>query len=262
MKHAKLSFLQVDRYEYQNHYICDFQDMPRPHYCMGLILDGTGIFEFDGKSVTVNKGDIIFVPVGSTYISKWCGNPDITYLSVHFSFEYPDIFPRNTKPDIQKISIKNFDDIKRIYENILNSLAKSKSEELFAVGNFYCLIGHIYPEIKLNQTEQIDERILTAVEYIQQHYNENFSIDYISNLCALSVSHFHTLFKESVGCSPIEYKHAICIRHAELLLLENTKKPIEAISSELGFESSIYFRKVFKKITGKTPREYRKIKIE
>ncbi len=261
MNYSKLSFMQVDEYEYNCSYTCDFSQMPRPHYCMGLIIDGTGIFEFDGRSVMVNKGDIIFVPVGSTYISKWSGNP-ARYISIHFSFEYPGIFPQNTKPDIQKISTQHFDDIRKMCEKILHTKPKNNAEQLSALGNFYQIMALVYPEILLNKIKKMDSRILKAIEYIEQHYNENFSVKDITKLCALSGSHFHTLFKESVGCSPVEYKLATRIRRAELMLIENMQKTIEDISAEVGFDSSIYFRKVFKKITGKSPREYRRIRIE
>ena len=40
-------------------------------------------------------------------------------------------------------------------------------------------------------------------------------------------------------------------------LLFDKNKSIEEISNEFGFDSPIYFRRVFKKLTGKTPTEYR-----
>ena len=58
--------------------------------------------------------------------------------------------------------------------------------------------------------------------------------------------------------SPIEYKNKIMIRHAERSLVDHPEVSIEELSERLGFESSIYFRRLFKATTGKTPREYRK----
>ena len=57
--------------------------------------------------------------------------------------------------------------------------------------------------------------------------------------------------------TPVEYKNAIIVSRAQRILLDDPTASIEKISERLGFESSIYFRRLFKAQTGKTPREYR-----
>jgi AraC-like DNA-binding protein len=57
--------------------------------------------------------------------------------------------------------------------------------------------------------------------------------------------------------SPIAYKNQLCIDQAAQILLSGSKKSIEEISSELGFESATYFRRVFKQYTGISPRMFR-----
>lgn len=59
--------------------------------------------------------------------------------------------------------------------------------------------------------------------------------------------------------TPIEYKNNLCIKYAITQLASTEKKSIEEISAKIGFESSTYFRRVFKDITKRTPREYRQI---
>ncbi len=259
---SKLSFFKVDKYCYNNTYICDFSNIPRPHYCMGLILSGSGVFTYDKGSVEVFPGDIIVVPVGSTYISTWSGAPDVAYISAHFSFDFPGPFPRNSKLKIQKVTLPDFEEIKKSYITMYENFEQKKEAQLYALGEFFKILGKVYPYLNFKPRKNIDERINKAVEYIEYHYKEDFPIDVLSQLCSMSTSHFYACFKDSVGCSPVEYKHGICIRHAELMLLDDTKKSIEDISDTLGFGSAIYFRKIFKKITGKTPREYRKTGIE
>nr|MBQ8252533.1 hypothetical protein [Lachnospiraceae bacterium] len=61
---------------------------------MGLILEGEGTFwdcEAD-EYIHVTPGDIIFVPITSRYISEWKGNPEVSYISMHFIFDWPAIF--------------------------------------------------------------------------------------------------------------------------------------------------------------------------
>ncbi|MBQ7976398.1 MAG: AraC family transcriptional regulator [Clostridia bacterium] len=46
------------------------------------------------------------------------------------------------------------------------------------------------------------------------------------------------------------------------MLINDSNMSIEAISDASGFQSAAYFRRVFKKITGKTPREYKSMGVE
>ncbi len=257
-----LTFFKVDKYHYSGTHICDYRSIPRPHYCMGFIFEGQGIFEFDEESVTVGAGDIIFVPVGSTYISKWSGEDDVVYISAHFSFDYPEPFRRNSKMKIQKISFPDTSALGQSYTDMYERFVSSEKTQFAALSSFYFILSQVFELIEIEKGKKPDKRIIKALEYIEQHYNERISVDELARLCNISPSYFFSLFKESVGCSAIEYKHSICIRQAELMLIDNREMSIESISDCLGFESSIYFRKVFKSITGMTPREYRNIRIE
>ncbi len=259
---SKLSFFKVDRYCYDSYAECDFSSIPRPHFCMGFIEEGEGNFFYDETCVTVTEGDIVFVPVSSTYISKWSGTPQVIYTSVHFSFDFPGPFPHGADIKIQKIHLENTEEIKRIYENMLSGFEQEKSMQLSVLADFYQLMSWIFPKLSFGNSKELDDRIAKAVAYIEYHAKEDFKIDELAKLCNMSSSHFYACFKEALGQSPIEYKNAVSIRHAELMLLDNHKKSIENISEDLGFSSSVYFRELFKKITGKTPREYRKMKIE
>ena len=99
--------------------------------------------------------------------------------------------------------------------------------------------------------------IQPAVEYIEKNYEQNFSIETLAKLCHCSESGFFKLFKKSTGVTPVAYKHNIMIQNA-LDLLTHTSLSVEEISKQTGFSSSNYFRTVFFKLTGKTPKELRK----
>lgn len=254
---SKLSFFSVTEYTQNNGYVCDFTGIPRPHYCMGLILEGRGEFKFSDKTVVVNKGDIIFVPIGSTYASHWSSTDKAVYISVHFSFETHDLFSRNKKIEIQKITLPNFPDLKSKFEKMYAAYNGNKALKLVALGTFYEIISMVYSQLIYTKTTLMDKRIEKAVEYIEEHFTQPFSIEQLAKLSNMSVSHFHECFRAQVGCSSITYKHNMCVRKAQILLTKSDLS-IEEISETLGFNSSIYFREVFKKITGKSPSEYRK----
>ena len=73
-----LSFFKADRYSFRESYIFNTENAPRPHFCIGLILSGA-VSLLDCKSGDVCKieeGEIIFVPMNSTYVARWEGNSD------------------------------------------------------------------------------------------------------------------------------------------------------------------------------------------
>ncbi len=248
-----LFFFSVTKYKYDGNHICDFREIPRPRYCMSAIFEGHGEFVFDTKSIVVQEGDIIFIPVGATYISKWFGSPNVVYISAHFSFAYNNLISNRKDFPIQKVRLENTTEVKKIYLEMYNNRNKPFS----VLSNFYKILNDIYYNLECAETPHIDSRIEKAIEYIKYHSKERLSIDNLSGLCNMSNSRFFSLFKESTGYSPIDYKNRICVRNAELLLIDEKHKSIDEISELAGFNSPEYFRYIFKKITKKTPTEYR-----
>lgn len=92
-------------------------------------------------------------------------------------------------------------------------------------------------------------------KYINEHLEEKLSLNEIAAIYSISPSYLSALFKKycSVGFS--EYITQMKINKAKELLLKENYKVYE-VSDMLGFESAFYFSKVFKKVTGYSPKEY------
>ncbi|MDY6314037.1 MAG: AraC family transcriptional regulator [Clostridia bacterium] len=256
-----LSFFTVDKYEFKNRNVCDFRNAPRPHFCMGLILDGCADFFEEGcdEKIHVERGDIIFVPITARYISKWYGKPEIKYISMHFSFADMGIFGQLR---VQKIKPDSFDKAKEIFEKALRNCDGTLSQQFLSKALFYEFMSETEPKLERRKSPLTDSRIKKVISYINLHSEENINIPALAKLCSMSVSHFHACFKTQTGMTPIEYKNLISTNRAMQLLISESDKSVEEISETLGFYSSTYFRRVFKSITGKTPTEYRKSAAE
>ncbi len=261
---SKLAFFKAEKYSYKDNYTVDTSSRPRPHFCMGLILSGSAEF-FDcneNTKISLKAGEIIFVPISSRYKAHWHGNPDVTYISMHFSFDYPGIFSRKGNFILQKIECNNFAKLKNSFQTVLDYYNKTDEFLLSALSEFFCILAEILPKLQKNQSLPTDIRIDNSIEYIEQNYTKNISIETLANISNMSVSRFFPAFKNAFGITPVEYLNNYRVNRAIILLMNNDSISIEAISEKCGFESSAYFRRVFKKITGKTPREYRKSAME
>ena len=113
------------------------------------------------------------------------------------------------------------------------------------------MISHI-ADVYNEDKNSIDK----VVRYIEEHYQEELSLQQLSEYAHLSKNYFANLFKKEVGESFVEYVTRIRMDKAKLLL-ESTELKISQIGPMVGITDSKYFSKVFKKITGISPLEYR-----
>ncbi|MFB5676526.1 response regulator [Paenibacillus terreus] len=97
--------------------------------------------------------------------------------------------------------------------------------------------------------------------YLDAHYADEITLQDISNRFYLSREYISRKFKQEFGVNLSEYLSRLRIRQAKLLLL-NPRLRLQQISEMVGYQDEKYFGKVFKKLEGITPGEYRKAGAE
>ncbi|PEL13561.1 response regulator [Bacillus sp. AFS017336] len=109
-----------------------------------------------------------------------------------------------------------------------------------------------------NQTNQELNSIEAIANYIQQNYAEEISLQEFSEKFYLSREYISRKFKQIYSVNISDYIVSIRIEKAkELLKFPNLK--IYEIAGKIGYQDDKYFRKVFKKIVGMTPNEFRNL---
>lgn len=101
-----------------------------------------------------------------------------------------------------------------------------------------------------------DESVLKAQEMMEQSYTEPISVDGLASDLGISTRHFIRRFKAATGDSPLLYLQRIRIEAAKAKL-EKTRESIDEITLKVGYENANSFRKLFRKNTGLSPKEYR-----
>jgi two-component system response regulator YesN len=99
--------------------------------------------------------------------------------------------------------------------------------------------------------------LASALNYIRENHKNNISLEDVSQHIYISPYYLSHLFKEELGITFVEYLTKVRIEEAKKLL-KNSSMSIVAIASEVGYEDASYFSKVFKKMTGLSPNQYRK----
>lgn len=149
------------------------------------------------------------------------------------------------------------------YDNnpmLLQSIAKNKQrilcDRVESRGILYQLIARFLKDAQL-KSETADDRIQKCLNYIRKNINQNIKIDMLAEIVCLSRDHLIRLFKKETGLTPIQYISIKKMEKAQLLLVSGNMS-IKEIAFMLSYEDHSYFNRLFKKITGGSPQEYRK----
>ena len=102
------------------------------------------------------------------------------------------------------------------------------------------------------------EEMDRSVRYFHKNYSQYINIEEFAASQNMSVSWFIRNFKEYTGSTPAQYILSLRISNAQTLL-ENTDYNVTEISEIIGYENPLYFCRLFKKHTGGSPTEYRRI---
>jgi len=98
--------------------------------------------------------------------------------------------------------------------------------------------------------------IARAKEYIHEHQTENLRLGHVAKACNTSTFYFCKMFKKVTGINFTDYLSRVRIEKSKNLLL-NPNLRVSEIAFEVGFQSLTHFNRVFKKILGQSPTEYR-----
>lgn len=101
-----------------------------------------------------------------------------------------------------------------------------------------------------------NKRIRLVIDFLEQHFNQNFTPESLSNVLGLSYKHIGTLFKKHTGMTIKEYQLMLRLKYTVKLLCE-TQLSIAEIAAAAGFYDAFYFSKIFKREKGISPLKFR-----
>lgn len=238
----------------EHHIVCQ----KRHSDCFAYVFSGTATYNFGGKTVVAEIGDIVYLSHGSSYT--------IDIENLNFTTIFIDFFFDNQNGTVLENNVFKG---KRI-EKLDNTFIKLR--RLWSIGNFsdkiYCnsLLYRIYSDIVFEGlfTYIPTSRKLqleSAITLISQKYSDpEFSIKELADICNVSEAHFRRLFMQVYHTSPKRFITSYRLDKAKQMLNE-LDCSISEICEKCGFENAYYFARVFKANIGMTPSEYRKGQI-
>jgi AraC-like DNA-binding protein len=98
--------------------------------------------------------------------------------------------------------------------------------------------------------------VAQSIQFMREHLAASFTVPELAAQAGLSASHYATLFREQVGRPPIVFFNFLKVQHACQLLADSSLR-IKEIAHQLGFGDAYYFSRVFTKVMGVSPRQFR-----
>jgi transcriptional regulator GlxA family with amidase domain len=102
-----------------------------------------------------------------------------------------------------------------------------------------------------------DRAVAEAQKWIEQHHTESIDYDRLAQKHHISRRSLERRFKRATGATPLAYVQQVRVEAAKRLLEEGSQ-PFDEITNMVGYEDISFFRKLFFKLTGLRPGEYRR----
>lgn len=119
------------------------------------------------------------------------------------------------------------------------------------------LIERSREERKPTVSSFIQDEMELARRYFTEHYNEDINIEEYAKSRGMSFSWFSRNFKQLTAKSPMQYVVSVRINNAASLLGCSSYN-INEVSNIVGYDNPLYFSRIFKKVKGVSPSEYKK----
>lgn len=234
------------------------------------VLRGSFTVFLNNVKYRLNEGDVLFAEGGKLHR----GIPsDCVYECLVFN---PDMLIRH-KNDVARRYIKPISDMQVTVENQLNKThqklyatvcslfdvmrEKKQFYELKTISLLYeffiCLYENGYVSaLPTNKTSQSIKSIMTLTDWIENNLSEPITLDLLSKKAGLSKKYLCRVFKSYTSKTLTQYVNELRINNACYEMSAMNKNITEA-AYDSGFNDLSYFCKVFKKIRGETPTEYK-----
>jgi len=266
-----------------------------PYNILMVSLEGSCNIATDGKEYVLSKGDSIFIPAEQSYTRTSVDDSMCKLLYVHFSTAHKveeksfadaaqqivlkkrsleeSLLNSNNlfvseMTDIYLMAHSDFekDKVLEVCSKIEKLLKNYKADNYLYIAVYLCeilaLLSTSVSE-KLSSADadtqivEVTHHLKKAVWYIKQNYSKKITVEDLCAYCNMSQSQLTRYFKSEFSTTPNRYITEFKINRAKEIFLNSPELSIKTVSSDLGFDDQHYFSRIFTKLSGETPTEYR-----
>lgn len=242
------------------------RDLGIDQYILIYCTDGKGEVRIEDTAYAIKAGNFIIIPADKSHAYTSDQNNPWTIYWAHFKGNLVKSLIRLLlKRQKSYKGLIQFNESRiKLFDEIYLNLERGYSNDNLCYVNIsfnHFLSSFIFDE-KFNYSSKktMVNHIDISIEFMQKNLHTTFKLEDIAKSINLSPSHFSALFKDQTGFAPIKYFNHIKIQKA-CQYLQFTDLRIKEIALRLGIEDQYYFSRMFSKIMGVSPQDY-KVKRE
>ena len=231
-------------------------------YVLIYCVDGSGFYVVDGKRHEVKKNQYFILPIGKPHEYGSTEGHFWTVYWLHFCGKAAHVFAEGaaTPQTINVTMQSRISERINIFDEILTTLHFGDSIEDLRYAS--SLLAHFlasmrylgqFRRAKASAEKDIVEQ---AIHYMRENIENRITMAEVLRYVGYSQSHFSTVFKKKTGMSPLSYFNRLKVEHA-CKLLKTTDLKVNMICYKVGIEDPLYFSRLFSKVMGMSPTDYR-----
>ena len=231
-------------------------------YVLIYCVDGSGFYVVDGKRHEVKKNQYFILPIGKPHEYGATEGHFWTVYWLHFCGKAAHVFAEGaaTPQTINVTMQSRISERINIFDEILTTLHFGDSIEDLRYAS--SLLAHFlasmrylgqFRRAKASAEKDIVEQ---AIHYMRENIENRITMAEVLRYVGYSQSHFSTVFKKKTGMSPLSYFNRLKVEHA-CQLLKTTDLKVNMICYKVGIEDPLYFSRLFSKVMGMSPTDYR-----
>lgn len=228
-------------------------------YIFIFCMEGSGTIIVKDKKYTLRENQAFCIPCfqGHSYYAH--DEDPWSILWVHFKGEDTRYFPL-TKCQVRSFSSQDTADrMHFLFVSLFQAL-----DDHYTLGNFIYLsqtlsliLAEAYDREQGQSVLEQNKHVTDVVRYMYRHLEENLTLEQIGEEFSLSRSYLNAIFQKHTQHSPMDFFIHLKMKRS-CRLLRTTDLPVYEVAQKMGYADPYYFSRIFKKIVGISPRQYRK----
>ncbi len=227
-----------------------------------IVLSGEGELSYEGKFYQLGTGDCVFIDCRKAYSHstsddlwslQWCH-----FYAPFLPAVYEKYKERGGRPVFHPANIEPFTTLLTdIYDLASSSdyIRDMRINEKLGMLLTLLMEQSWHPESMTVSRKRLE---LAAVkEYLDEHYTEKIALDDLSEHFFINKFYLSKIFRETYGTTVNNYLISKRITRAKQLL-RFTDMTVDEVGAAVGMGDANYFSRMFRKVEGISPREYRK----
>ncbi|RYY34136.1 MAG: AraC family transcriptional regulator [Sphingobacteriaceae bacterium] len=242
-----------------------YHDRERKHgsseYILLYCTDGEGAVFVNNEQFALKPNTYFIIPKNTAHRYKSANNNPWSIYWVHFSGSVAgDMYNRSLENGQMHVHSIPYEQSRvKLFQQLCTVLEHSFLEKELEVVNINLkqFIASLVYYKQINPVAYDNDSVSNSIAFMKQNLHQKFRIEEFAAHLGLSISHYSRVFRQKTGSSPINYFNLLKI-HDSCQYLYFTDRSIKEISVDLGFDDQYYFSRLFTKLIGMSPLNYRK----